>query len=95
MARNGEEVVSIKDLIRAGLIQGGETLVWRRKVQGTIHEARLLDDGVIQTDDGKRHKTPSGAARHFNNEKPVDGWIAWRVKSTGELLSSLREKLSN
>ena len=57
----------------------------------TLYHA--LKDGTIETSDGKKHKTPSGAAKHLNNDKPVDGWIAWRVKNSGIQLVALREKL--
>ena len=60
-----------------------------------VNDPRIHKDGAIETSDGKRHKTPSGAAKHLNNYKPVDGWIAWRLKNSGEQLSTLRAKLSS
>jgi hypothetical protein len=53
----------------------------------------LNADGTITTTDGKKHKTPSGAAKHLNGNKPVDGWLAWKVKSSGLSLSTLRENI--
>lgn len=84
-----------KDLLKAGMLTEGDILIWKRRVQGITHEARIHKDGAIETSDGKRHKTPSGAAKHLNNDKPVDGWIAWRLKNSGEQLSTLRAKLSS
>ena len=84
-----------KDLLKAGMLTEGDILIWKRRVQGITHEARIHKDGAIETSDGKRHKTPSGAAKHLNNDKPVDGWIAGRLKNSGEQLSTLRAKLSS
>ena len=84
-----------KDLLKAGMLNEGDTLIWKRRVQGITHEARVHRDGTIETSDGKKHKTQSGAAKHLNSDKPVDGWIAWRLKNSGEQLSTLRAKLSS
>ena len=43
----------------------------------------------------RKTKDMTGAAKHLNNDKPVDGWIAWRLKNSGEQLSTLRAKLSS
>ena len=82
------------DLLKAGLLKENEILIWKRRVQGSTHEAHILSDGLILTSDGKSHKTPSGAAKHLNGNKPVDGWIAWRVKDSGASLAELRAKLN-
>jgi len=81
--------MSLKELLKLGKLREGEDLVWNRRSLKVQHRARVLADGVIQTADGAVHKTPSGAARHLNNNKPVDGWIAWKL-SNGEPLGSLR-----
>ena len=86
-------MANTKDLLKAGLLKENEILIWKRRVQGSSHEAHVSSDGLIHTSDGKSHKTPSGAAKHLNGNKPVDGWIAWRVKSTGAPLAELRSKL--
>ena len=78
-------------MVRAGIIPNGTELIWKRRVQGDVHTAKVLNDG-IQTSDGKLHKTPSGAARHLNFGKPIDGWKVWKIKSTGELIDSFRTK---
>ena len=56
------------------------------------HEAVVNEDGTISTSDGKKHKTPSGAAKHLNQNKPVDGWIAWKHLKSGNKLSELRSE---
>ncbi len=86
-------MVATKDLIKAGLINAGDMLVWKRRTHSESHIATVKSDGTIETADGKIHKTPSGAAKHLNGNKPVDGWLAWKVQSTGESLSDIRSKV--
>jgi hypothetical protein len=31
------------------------------------------------------------AAKHLNGNKPVDGWLVWKIKNTGQSLASLRQ----
>ena len=83
--------MTFKELVRAGIIPNGTELIWKRRVQGDVHSAKVLND-CIQTSDGKLHKTPSGAARHLNYGKPIDGWKVWKIKSTGELIDIFRNK---
>jgi hypothetical protein len=78
------------DLINAGLVTSGEELIWVRRVAKKQHLAVVNADGSISTEDGKTHRTPSGAAKHLNGNKPVDGWLAWKIKRTGVSLGSLR-----
>ena len=82
--------MTFKELVRAGIIPNGTELIWKRRVQGDVHSAKVSNE-CIQTSDGKLHKTPSGAARHLNNGKPIDGWKVWKIKSTGELIDIFRD----
>ena len=86
--------MNIRDLLKAGLLQPGEELVWSRRVMKTVHTAVVSKDGLLTTTDGISHKTPSGAAKHLNGNKPVDGWIAWKSKTSGASLAQLRTKIS-
>jgi hypothetical protein len=83
-------MTSIKELVQSGALQEGQELVWNRRVAKETHVATVNGDGSITTSDGVKHKSPSGAAKHLNGNKPVDGWLAWKVKKTGASLSSLR-----
>ena len=85
-------MTSTKDLIKSGGLSAGQELVWNRRVAKQVHLATVNSDGSLTTEDGIKHKTPSGAAKHLNGNKPVDGWLAWKLKSTGASLSSLRGK---
>ncbi len=79
------------DLVKKGLLNTGQELIWNRRVANQIHLATVNQDGSITTADGVKHKTPSGAAKHLNGNKPVDGWLAWKIKSSGVSLASLRD----
>jgi hypothetical protein len=86
-------MTTIKDLLKANLITGGTELIWKRSKAKQTYTAVINTNGTILTSDGAIHKTPSGAAKHLNGDKPVDGWNTWRVKSTGKTLSELRKNL--
>jgi len=86
-------LTSIKDLLTARLVGADDVLIWNRKSLGSYHEVVISADGFLYTSDGKSHKSPSGAARHLNSNKPVDGWNVWKLKKTGVALSELREQL--
>ena len=88
-------MATIKDLIAAGHLAAGDELIWDSRVQGESHKASISGNGEIRTSDGKLHKTPSGALKHLNGHKPVDGWLAWKLAKTGESLSKIRIKDSN
>lgn len=64
--------------------------MWKRRVLHSTFTAVVQPDGSLKTEDGKSHKSPSGAAKHLNGGKPVDGWIAWKVKDSGKSLADLR-----
>lgn len=84
----------VVDLINNGSLIVGQELIWNRRVAKQIHLAIVNQDGSIITADGVKHKTPSGAAKHLNGNKPVDGWLAWKVKSNLVSLAELRAKLN-
>jgi hypothetical protein len=83
--------MTISDLIKSGVLPIGTELIWRRRVQGQTHTATIAHN-AIRTADGKLHKSPSGAARHLNNGKPVDGWKVWKIRESGMLIDALRVK---
>ncbi len=81
---------TIQTLIHDGRLNVGDVLVWARRSKGVTFQAVVLEDGSIQTEDNMIHRSPSGAARHCNSNKPVDGWLAWKLKRTGQSLTNLR-----
>jgi hypothetical protein len=86
---------SMKQLLKMGTVSAGDKLSWSRRVLKSAHEAVINQDGTISTSDGKQHKTPSGAAKHLNQDKPVDGWIAWKHEKSGKKLAELRSAIPN
>jgi hypothetical protein len=86
--------MNLKDLIKAGCLHAGEELIWNRRVVKATHIALVNGDGTLVTSDGISHRTPSGAAKHLNGNKPVDGWIAWKSKEQGKSLAELRSQIS-
>jgi hypothetical protein len=84
-------MAKVVDLIKSGSLTAGQEIIWNRRVAKETHLATVNQDGSITTADGIKHKTPSGAAKHLNGNKPVDGWLAWKIKSTGNSLASLRQ----
>ena len=78
---------TLKELIRLGHLRGDEELTLNRR-SAPQHGARLTVDGMVVTDDGKIHRSLSGAARHVLG-RSVDGWKAWRL-SDGRYIDILR-----
>ena len=89
---NTKKVISLKTLIDSNLIPSGCVIVWKRRMVGGSYRATINPDGTIQTSDGVIHKSPSGAARHLNYGKPIDGWNVWRILESNEALSELRKR---
>lgn len=88
-----KKVISVKTLIDSNLVSSGCVIVWKRRMVGDPYRATINPDGTIQTSDGVVHKSPSGAARHLNSGKPIDGWNVWKIEGRNESLSQLRSKL--
>jgi len=84
----------VVDLVKSGSLVAGQELIWNRRVAKETHLATVNQDGSITTAEGIKHKNPSGAAKHLNGNKPVDGWLAWKVKSSLVSLAELRAKLN-
>jgi hypothetical protein len=86
-------MATLADLMNEGLLQAGETLFWERKQRNVVYKAEVTSKGLLKTQDGAVHRTPSGAAKHLNGQKPIDGWHAWKTETSKEKLSDLRSKL--
>ena len=84
-------MLKVVDLVKSGTLATGQVLIWNRLVAKQVHIATINSDGSITTADGNKHKTPSGAAKHLNGGRPVDGWLAWKIKDSGKSLASLRD----
>lgn len=86
-------MTNLINLMRQGLLQAGQYLIFEQKRKNVVHKAEVLANGMLKTADGVVHKTPSGAAKHLNGNKPIDGWNAWKTENNLERLSKLRQRL--
>jgi hypothetical protein len=86
---NGRRV-RILDLIKAGLLNSGQELVFERPGIGETHHAVVTDNGRIRVADGQEFASPSRAADDVSGTG-TDGWYAWRVGDDGPLLDQLRQ----
>jgi predicted secreted hydrolase len=82
---------SLGELVSLGLIHEGDSIYWNQPRLGLTHTAVIHKGGQIVTPDGKVHRSPSGAARHYY-QKPIDGWYNWKLRRTGERLDDIRKK---
>lgn len=85
-------MLTISDLLNRGLLKVGEEIVFTRRSLKIEHRAQIQANGLIITEDGKTHRSPSGAAKHFT-KKPIDGWHAWKVRSSQRTLANLRAQI--
>ena len=87
-------MMNIRDLLIHGYLKVDDVIFWEQPRLNLKHFATIKSNGQLATTDGKIHRTPSGAARHYYN-KPIDGWHNWRLQRTGQRLSDIREFASN
>jgi Protein of unknown function DUF262/Protein of unknown function (DUF1524)/Restriction Enzyme Adenine Methylase Associated len=81
-----QDWVELKHLIEAGQLSAGDTLIATHRDFSGV-EATVTSDGHIELD-GKRFRTPSGAARHVR-KKVTNGWYFWSL-SDGRRLREVR-----
>jgi len=86
--------ITLADLIEAGLLEGGDDLVWERPQLGQEYSAQLLENGAIELPNGETHASPSGAAKAAAGIAAIDGWQCWKVtRLQGVRIDSLRAQL--
>ncbi len=86
--------IKISDLLHEGLLKVGDEIEWRRKKYEQIICAVITEKGEIELADGRKFRSPSGAASKAAGIVAVDGWKVWTVKRLdGLLLDVLRAEL--
>lgn len=81
---------SLVDLIERKALKPGEKIIIKRRSAPTI-EAVIQEDGSILLDQ-TRYATPTAAARRALGDRPVDGWVRWRVvRLQGRSLAEVRD----
>lgn len=78
--------VTVADLLTAGVIRAGATLIGSRS--GRTHHAVILADGRIRTADGSEYETLTGAADNLTG-KTNNGWDFWQLDEVGSKRSLL------
>jgi hypothetical protein len=87
------KVVTVADLLEAGLLNANEQVEFIRPQIGTHNRARILADGQFELEDGRIFRSPSRAAMEAAHLASYDGWWAWRViRLGGTKLHELREQ---
>lgn len=89
---SSDEKISVKKLVDLGFLKPNAELIWKKRSAEKVFLATITDDGSIRIADGSLHKSLSGAARHLNSGKPIDGWNVWRILETNQTLSEVRKK---
>ncbi|GII79231.1 hypothetical protein Sru01_42130 [Sphaerisporangium rufum] len=76
-------------LIKAGLLQPAERLMWKRPRLGRVHYATVLPDGRLQLANGEAFTKPSPACKALSKQE-TDGWSAWHRLPDNTSLKDLR-----
>jgi CBS domain-containing protein len=84
--------VTIRDLVNAGLLKPGATLVYDRPQAEETLLVTVTETGLLRLADGRETRTPSGAISELSG-KIVDGWHAWRTAPGDQPLHDLRLRL--
>lgn len=84
----GSHRVTIAQVVAAGLLIPGETLVWDRPRKGERWIATVTGDGKFRLEDGSEHSSPTAAAKAAAGGRSA-GLDVWRRTSTGERLSDI------
>lgn len=84
--------INLTTLVKKSVIKPGDEFVWQRKFHNKTHKVVLTQNYLLQTGD-KFFRTPSSAARYFNSNKPVNGWLVWKLLGQKVSLENLRSKL--
>ena len=90
--QRGRSAVSIADLIRAGLLQPGQSLSFRRSNVTAV----VSGSGTLILE-GVEYGSPSTAAKVAGGGSSTNGWIAWSVDSASgsQTLAALRDRYLN
>ncbi len=79
---------SLRQLLEAGLIAGGDEISFTEVRRGVVHVGRIDADGRIHTEMGVQN-SPSTALRQLLNYS-MNGWKCWVHVATGKTLAELR-----
>lgn len=86
-----ETYVSVEDLISAGMVQIGDSLVPASRAHSG-RNATILEGGRISLDTGEEFNSLSGAARKVRKKQVAAGWNFWVHSNSGQSMNALREE---
>lgn len=86
--------IDLATLARYGLIKSGDVFCWKRNSGEIIHKVVLTENYVLQSGN-EFFQTPTSAAKFFNGDKPVNGWLVWKVLDRKISLENLRKTIVN
>lgn len=89
---HGSRRVTIRQVVKAGLLIPGEKLVWDRPRKGERWYATVTEDGRFRLDDGSEHASPTAAAKAAAGGKASGGLDVWKRTSDGVKLSEIWKK---
>ncbi|KAB8289170.1 hypothetical protein DSM100688_0250 [Bifidobacterium ramosum] len=87
-AGRGSRRVTIAQVVKAGLLIPGETLVWERPRKGERWVATVTDNGRFRLEDGSEYASPTAAARAAGG-RSGGGLDVWKRVSDGRKLSDI------
>lgn len=79
--------VTIMQILEAGLLIPGETLVWDRPRKGERWVVTVTAEGKLHMDDGQEYASPTAAARAVGGGSA--GLTVWKRTSNGQKLSDI------
>ena len=79
--------VTIAQVLKAGLLIPGETLVWDRPRKGESWTVTVTAAGRLRLDDGREYGTPTAAARAVGGHSA--GLAVWKRTSDGRSLADI------
>jgi CBS domain-containing protein len=85
-------LVTLMDLLDAGLLAPGDELTLARPRAGGIERAVVTETGALALEGGQQFRSPTRAAT-MAGDPSGHGWRAWTVASSGQSLDSLRQQL--
>ncbi|OZG64083.1 hypothetical protein BHAP_1250 [Bifidobacterium hapali] len=84
---HGSRRVTIAQVVKAGLLIPGETLVWERPRKGERYVATVTEHGRFRLEDGSEYTSPTAAARAAGGSSA--GLDVWKRTSNGQKLGDI------
>lgn len=87
--------VTIRQVMKAGLLAAGEQVVWNRPRKGERWVATVTESGMLRLEDGSEYSSPTAAARAAAGGKGSGGLEVWKRSSDGRKLADIWRECRN